>query len=293
MHDAHNSKMVDFGITSLGTPIRINAACGEADLKLIIGQIDPHQFVGFTGGSKGVTIGCAAAESIEHNHSLMFDDNARVGCLDGNPVREDLNEAGRMIGVDFVINTVQNSEKKIVRLLAGNPEDVLREGAKTCASVYGVATEQIFDIAVASCGGTPKDICLYQSQKGLNLASHAVKQGGKILLLAACPQGIGDDVYFDYVCQFSTPKEVLEDFKKLQFKMGAHKAYLFGKTLVSYDVAVFSELDPEILRQCHLRAAEPSMVIREWVEHFKGKPKLAIIPYANTTYFYFNSTEGR
>jgi nickel-dependent lactate racemase len=139
---------------------------------------------------------------------------------------------------------------------------------------------------VASCGGSPKDLCLYQAQKGLNLSSHAVKKGGKILLLAACQQGIGDDIYFDYVCQFATTEDVLKDFKNLGFKMGAHKDYLFGRTRVNYDVAVFSDLDPAIMRQCHLRAADPSTIIREWVEGFEGTPKVAVIPYANTTYFY-------
>ncbi len=285
-HDAVNATMFDFGRTSRGTPVKINAEFATADIKIVIGQIDPHQFVGFTGGAKGVSIGCAAPESIEHNHSLMFDPNARVGVMDGNPVREDLNEAGEMIGIDLAINLVLDADKKVVDLLAGAPGDVLRKGARTCAQIYGVEVDRKFDIVIASCGGYPKDISLYQAQKGLNLASQAVKRGGKILLLAACPQGVGDDIYFDYVCQFATPEEVLEDFQRLEFKMGAHKAYLFGRTLVSYDVAVFSDLNSDILKRCHLRAADPSAVITEWLEELEGRPALAVVPNANTTFFY-------
>jgi nickel-dependent lactate racemase len=285
-HDAVNATMFDFGRTSRGTPVKINADYAAADIKIVIGQIDPHQFVGFTGGAKGVSIGCAAPESIEHNHSLMFDPNARVGVMDGNPVREDLDEAGEMIGIDLAINVVLDADKKVVDLLAGAPGDVLRKGAMTCAQIYGVEVDSKFDIVIASCGGYPKDISLYQAQKGLNLASQAVKRGGKILLLAACPQGVGDDIYFDYVCQFATPEEVLEDFQRLEFKMGAHKAYLFGRTLVSYEVAVFSDLNSDILKRCHLRAADPSAVIAEWLEEFEGRPALAVVPNANTTFFY-------
>ncbi len=285
-HDAVNSTMFDFGQTSRGTPVRINAEYAVADFKIVIGQIDPHQFVGFTGGAKGVSIGCAAPESIEHNHSLMFDPNARVGVMEGNPVREDLDEAGGMIGIDLAINVVLDADKKVVDLLAGAPGEVLKKGARTCAQIYGVEVDRKFDIVIASCGGYPKDISLYQAQKGLNLASQAVKRGGKILLLAACPQGVGDDIYFDYVCQFATPEEVLEDFQRLEFKMGAHKAYLFGRTLVSYDVAVFSDLNSDILKRCHLRAADPSAVITEWLEEFEGRPALAVVPNANTTFFY-------
>ncbi|MCU0561825.1 MAG: nickel-dependent lactate racemase [Desulfobacterales bacterium] len=287
-HDAHRAPMRDYGATSRGTPVRINAAYAAADFKLVIGQVDPHQFVGFTGGAKGVVIGCGAPATIEKNHSLMSEPGAHVGRLRGNPVREDLTEAGEMVGVDFALNFVLDADKRAVQLAAGRPVSALESCAATCATIYGVAIAEKFDIVVASCGGYPKDICLYQAQKGLNLASHALKPGGHILLLAASPQGVGDDIYFDYVSQFTSPEEVMRDFKASGFRMGAHKAYLFGRTLVNYDVAVFSELDPGVLRKCHLRAAEPGIVVDEWVADFNGTPRVAVIPNANTTYFYEN-----
>jgi nickel-dependent lactate racemase len=284
-HDAKKSEMVDLGSTSRGTPVRINAEFCRADLKIVIGQIDPHQFVGFTGGSKGAVVGIASAESIEHNHSLMFEEQATVGRLSGNPVREDMNEAGRMVGIDLVVNVVLDAGKNVVRLLAGDPDSVLEAGAETCAALYGVRIHEKFDMVIASCGGYPKDICLYQAQKGLNLASSVLKPGGKILLLAACPQGVGDDVYLDYVSQFSTPQEVLTDFRRLGFKMGAHKAYLFGRTLDSFEVAIASELQAEILSKCQLQAVSPSQTIHDWVSNFRGRPRVAIVPDANTTFF--------
>ncbi len=285
-HDANQSPMVDYGHTSRGTPVRINSLMAEADFKIVVGQIDPHQFVGFTGGSKGIIIGCGSSATIEHNHSLMFHERAQVGILHGNPVREDLNEAGEMVGIDLAVNCIMAPSKDVVQVLAGEPLQMLLEGARTCAALYGVEIEEKFDIVVASCGGYPKDICLYQAQKGLNLASQAVKKGGHILLLAASTQGVGDDVYFDYVSQFTSPEEVLTDFKEQGFRMGAHKAYLFGRTLNEYDVAVSSELDAGVLHTCHLRSADPSKVVGEWVENFAGTPRVGVIPNANTTYFY-------
>ncbi|MBT8361890.1 MAG: nickel-dependent lactate racemase [Deltaproteobacteria bacterium] len=285
-HDSKNAEMISYGTTKRGTPVLVNSVYARADYKIAIGQIEPHQFVGFTCGTKGVIIGCGGEQTIEHNHSLMFHDNARIGVLEGNPVREDLNEAGEMVGIDLSINFVMASNKEIVRVLAGRPLDTQREGAQTCAELYGVALEDSYDIVVASCGDYPKDISLYQAQKGLSLASQAVKPGGNILLLAASPQGVGDDVYFDYVSHFTSPEEVLADFRKEGFRMGAHKAYLFGRTLSRFDVAIFSELDPGVLQKCHLRSADPSEVVEEWVENFDGNPKIGIIPNANTTYFY-------
>jgi nickel-dependent lactate racemase len=285
-HDLSSARFVAFGTTRRGTPVRINAEVAEADFKIVIGQIDPHQFVGFTGGSKGIVVGCAARETIETNHSMMFDDGVDLGVIDGNPIREDLNEAGDMVGIDFAVNVIFEGDKNVISLLAGKPISVLREGAKECAKLYGTAIEKGFDIVVASCGGHPKDICLYQAQKGLNMASHAARPGGKILLLAASPQGAGDAGYLEYVSRFSTPEEIMEAFPKREFKMGPHKAFQFARTLTKYDVAVFSDMDEEALKRCQLRPADPESTIEKWVEEFDGMPRVAVVTNANVTYFY-------
>jgi nickel-dependent lactate racemase len=145
--------------------------------------------------------------------------------------------------------------------------------------------EEPFDLAVASCGGHPKDICLYQAQKGLNLCSHAVKPGGKIALFAACEEGVGDEVYYEYACRFESIEAALADFAELGFKMGAHKCYLFGKTLTRYEVVVESELDAGTLEKCHLRAGSVQEALDRWIAEFPGRPRVAVVPSANTTYF--------
>ena len=285
VHDAFKSATENFGVTANGTPILINDAFAKADYKIVVGQIDPHQIVGFTDSVSGLITGCSGEATIEHNHSLMFDEAARVGVLAGNPVREDMNEAADIVGIDLAVDFVLAPNKEIIKVVAGRPVDTLREGANIASDLYGVAIDKKFDIVVASCGGYPKDICLYQAQKGLNLASQAVKAGGHILLLAALTQGVGDDIYFDYVSQFTTPEEVLSDFRKQAFKMGAHKAFLFGRTLSEFDVAVHSEMDKGVLQKCHLRAADPSRVIAEWLKDAPEKT-IGIITNANTTYFF-------
>jgi len=285
-HDAVRSPMSEYGTTSRNTPVSINAHFAEADLRLVMGNIDPHQFVGFTGGAKGAVIGCGSKSTIEANHGLMFNERARVATIEGNPVRLDIDEAGDLIGVHLVTNVVVDACNRVVNLLVGEPKAVYREGAKTCRALYGVPVREKFDVAVASCGGYPKDINLYQAQKGLAHAAQAVKPGGKILLLAACPQGIGDDVYSEYVSRFTTPGAVLEDFRRMGFKMGAHKAFLFSRTLVAFDVAIAADMQPEVLSKCHLRACDPQETIGRWVESFPGSPRVAVIANANTTYFY-------
>ena len=84
----------------------------------------------------------------------------------------------------------------------------------------------------------------------------------------------------------SSPQNVLEDFKEIEFKMGPHKAFLFSRTLIKYDVAVFSDLDNEMLKRCHLDAADPETIVGEWVKQLGGSPRVAVVPNANTTYFH-------
>jgi len=278
--------MTDYSVTSRQTPVVMNKDLADADLKLIIGNIDPHQFVGFTGGAKGAVIGCASQGTIEANHALMFDEKAHVANIEGNPVRLDIDEAGNMVGIPLVVNVVLDASNRIVKLLAGEPVAVYREGARTCAALYGVAIEEKFDIVVASCGGYPKDINIYQAQKGFAHAALAVKPGGKILVLAQCPHGVGDDVYFDYVKQFPVPEDVLADFKEKGFRMGAHKAFLLSRTLVAFDVVIASDMEPEILEKCHLKNCDPQETIDKWIADFPGNPRVAVIPKVNSAYFY-------
>ncbi|WP_428561604.1 MAG: nickel-dependent lactate racemase [Solidesulfovibrio sp. DCME] len=285
-HDARRSPLARCGVTSRGTPVEVNAAYAAAELKIVVGQIDPHQFVGFTGGAKGVVVGCGSVRAVQANHSLMFGQGAQVGVLGANPVRQDLDEAGRLAGVDFAVNVVLDPAKRVLGLWAGRPEAVVAAGAPLCDSLYGVpVTGGGYDLVVASCGGHPKDICLYQAQKGLNLASLCAREGGRILLLAACEQGIGDEAYEDYVRRFPGPEAQLEEFRAKGFRMGAHKAFLFSRTLTRFTVGVVSKLDEASLARCHLRKVRLQETLDRWLAELGPRARLAVVPSANTTYF--------
>jgi nickel-dependent lactate racemase len=286
VHVPDDARMKDFGMTRRGTPVRINAALGEADFKVVIGLIEPHQYVGFTGGAKEAVIGCGSAETIRQNHRLIQERPTHRRHVDGHPMREDIDEAGRRIGIDFAVNVVLNTDEQVVRVFAGAPNAVLEQGAETCAAVYGLELEKKFDIVLASCAGHPKDISAYQAQKSFSLVSHAVKEGGKILLLVAFRKGFGGDVYFDYVCPSAEPEAVMQDFTNFGYAMGAPKADVFGSMRVNDRAGDFSDVDSEIMRNCHLRAADPSSIMGEWVDDFKGTPEVAVIPLAATTFFY-------
>jgi len=285
-HDAHDAPMKDFGATSRGTPVKINAAFGEADFKMVVGLIEPHQFFGFTGGVKEAVIGCGSEDSIKHNHDLINQMPVDESLFGKTPMREDIDEAGRLIGIDFAVDLVLNADCQVVHVFSGDVEDVFHQGMEACQTIFGIEPGKKFDLVLATCADASDDLGFYRAQKIFSLVSHITKKGGKILLLAALHKGLGEDVYFDYVCPSTDPAAIIEAFINFWHAMGALPADRFGGMLLDCKGLNISNLDNGIMKHCHLRAADPSSIMAEWVDDFRGIPEVAVIPRGASTYFF-------
>jgi len=235
--------------TSRGTPLWVNRHYLEADARIVVGNVDPHQFAGFTSGAKGVVIGCGGLATIQANHSLMEHPLARMGISYGNPVREDIDEAGRLIGIDFALNVVVNGQHEVVRAFAGAVDAVSEESRSLSLSLAQAEFEEPADVVIASPGGYPKDIDLYQAQKALAHASCVVRPGGTVVLVAECRDGIGDVLFERWMTEASSLDEVIERFRREGFRLGAHKAYLFARDMVRAKVLLVSSLSEVLARK--------------------------------------------
>ena len=235
------SELVDIGTTSLGTRIKINRAFMEADLKVLTGDVDYHQFCGYGGGAKSVYPGLADRAAIETNHSRMEIRGAGMGRIEGNPVREEIDEAGRTAGVDFILNVVQNSRREVTAAFAGDPIAAHRAGAGLVDQMYKVKVPVHADVVIASAGGYPKDIDLYQAQKALSAARKVVRDGGKIFLLAECREGHGSDLFDRWMREAKTPEEIFRRIRE-RFIMGGHKAYQYVRDMQGVEVHLYSSL---------------------------------------------------
>ncbi len=232
-HDAYDRDgLAAVGSTSRGTPVFINRSYMECSYRIVIGMIEPHQFVGFTGGAKGAVIGLGGEQTIGENHKMLIDEGACPGNTGGNPVREEIDEIGGIIGIDLILNVVLNREKKVVKAVAGHYLDAYREGLKISEALSRVRFDAPADLVIAAPGGYPKDANLYQAQKALYHAEMVVKEGGTVILVARLDEGIGDNLFAEKLGQFKSPDAVLEDFYSRPFKIRAHKAYLWCRTLV-------------------------------------------------------------
>src|SRR5665647_1288397 len=184
-HDPQDTILL--GRTSRGTPLEINRCFAEADFKICTGNIDLHFFAGYAGGAKAMMPGLSTRTAIANNHRMQLEAGSASGILEGNPVREDIDEAGQIVGIDFILNLVQNESKEVVAVCAGDPIAAHRAGCRIIDRLYKVPIAGRAALVIASAGGHPKDVNLYQAQKALDNTSHAVQQGGTIILMAACP----------------------------------------------------------------------------------------------------------
>ncbi|MDK2820669.1 MAG: hypothetical protein PWP31_634 [Clostridia bacterium] len=284
-HDAHALDMLhQVGSSSLGTPIWVNKNYLEADGRILVGMIDPHQFAGFSGGAKGLSVGCCGEATIRANHAHLLDPEARLGRIEGNPAREDIDEIGGIVGINLIINVVLNNHKKIVKAFAGHYLKAHRAGVQLSRQLAEVRVRKKADIAIVSSGGYPKDLNLYQAQKGLRNATLTIKEGGIIILCVECKKGAGDKRFVKGMEAGNNPQEVVEAFKSHGFKMGFHKAFLWCHSLLHARVfLVSSGINEELAKILHVKKmSDLQTAINSALNELPQAKVISFLPKANS-----------
>lgn len=99
-----------------------------------------------------------------------------MGKLEDNPVHLDMTEAAALVNPVFGINIVMNQQGRQCRLVCGQWQRAWEESCRLVQQISGVPISQKADIVIASCGGYPKDINLYQGIKTLLNMGQAVNR---------------------------------------------------------------------------------------------------------------------
>ncbi len=286
-HDADNDADLTYlGRTSRGTPAYINREYVAADYRIVVGNIAPHQFQGFSGGVKSAAIGLAGKQTIQHNHAMMRGSHARLGEYERNPARQDVEEIGRMIGIDFALNVILDPAKRIVKALAGDPLAVMKRGIPKLRAMYEIAVPAPYDLMIVSPGGHPKDINLYQSQKGMAHAAAVTKTGGAMILCAACPEGSGSQSYEAWMMdpQIKRHADVFARFADEGFRVGPHKAFQVSRDASRIHTVIVSELDDALVRRLLLHPMpDLQTAIDRALERLPRRPRIGVMPAANAT----------
>jgi len=241
-HDCKTKDLTYLGRTKkYGTKIYVNKIFAEADLRILTGDIGLHYYAGYGGGRKSVLPAVSGEETIQHNHAMILHPKSRTGVLEDNPVHEDMVEAAELAKPNFIVNIVSNSQREIVRAFAGDLHQAFYEGVKLVDEMYKVPIEKRADVIVVSSGGHPHDIDLYQTHKGVDNALEAVKRGGVIICVAECPEGHGNQVFYEWMTKFKELKDVETEIKR-HFQLGGHKAYYLLKALQRAQIILVSTM---------------------------------------------------
>lgn len=242
VHDCRAADLVNVGTTKThGTKVFVNRVFAEADVKVLLGEVGFHYYAGYDGGRKSVLPAVCGEETIKQNHELLLHANAKSGCLEDNPVNRDMNEAARLAKVDFIVNVVKNTKGEIVKAFAGDLEQAFLEAVKLVDEMYRITVDRRADILVVSAGGNPSDLNLYQAYKAVENVLDAVKRGGVIIFVAECPEGHGNQAFYDWMSRLGDLKNVEREIKR-NFVMGGHKAYYLLRALQNHQIILVSSL---------------------------------------------------
>jgi len=294
-HCCTDPELVYVGTTKThGNKVYINRIFAEADVRVLLGDVNYHYYAGYGGGRKSVLPAVSGEITIKQNHALMVSSNAKAGNLQDNPVHIDMTEAARLAKVDFILNIVENKEGKIVRAFAGDLEAAFLEAVKLVDEMYRVYVDRRAEIVVVSSGGHPADINLYQACKGLDNALDVVKRGGVIILVAECLEGHGNQVFYDWMSRLGDQKTVEKEIKR-NFLIGGHKAYYLLKALQNHPLILVSTL-PDFYATSIFKFKTARAINDALNEAFKltgSASRVWAIPVGNYTLAIFKSPEEK
>lgn len=205
-HDCEDEDIfLSFGQTRRGTPVLIRRDIIDAGFLVTIGAISHHYFAGYGGGRKLIFPGLGHKSAIYHNHGLFLDAQlqslspfCRSGMLDGNPLAEDIAEIEHFREADLAIHGILDSKGDVCDLLPGVGADHFRRACAEHGKHCEIIDDRVFDLVIASSGGYPKDINFIQSHKAIENSAKFVKDGGTLIVLAECPDGVGSKTFMPW-----------------------------------------------------------------------------------------------
>lgn len=279
-HDANDSsQLIQVGIMADDT-IEVNRALKEFSKVIITGAVGFHYFAGFTGGRKSICPGLASKQTIEGTHMLALDferggrrRSVGTGLLDGNAVSEECERVAATIDPAFSINAIVNESGKVEKLFAGNWRAAHRRACADYLASHSMRIPEKREIVIVSCGGSPYDINMIQAHKALDMAAHACVDGGTIVFLAECPDGLGRA---DFMKWFeSEDSRALESRLLKAYEVNGQTAWALLTKTERFDVRIITKLSGDETQRMQMKSVSS---IDEALTDTAGNAKGYIMP---------------
>lgn len=282
-HDAQDGRnLIYMGSTPAGVPLWVNRCFVDADVRILTGLIAPHPAAGYSGGPKSVLPGISGLETLRIHHSFPFRPYKPVlGRALGNPFYEEALAAARQVGVDFILNVVLGPGGEVAGAVAGEVGAAHRRGMDICQELWAVRLPHLFDAAIVTPGGYPRDRDLYQAQKAVAAAEMVCRPGGPIVLVAELREGLGWPAA--WLEKAYRPEEVIEQFRAEGYtKDASAKCFMWARAVTTHPVLVVSDrVSPGILRALFLTPARDMREALGFITgHLGDTGKLLVMPYS-------------
>lgn len=198
-HDAYDAtNLIQIGTTAHGVPVEVNRALKDFSKVILTGGVGFHYFAGFTGGRKSICPGLASARTIEATHMLALDfegggrrPGVGTGMLGGNAVSEECERVAAIVNPTFAVNAIVDDHGAVEQVFAGHWRSSHQRACEAYAAAHSVNIPAKRELVIVCCGGLPYDINMIQAHKALDMAAHACQDGGTIILIAECGDGLG------------------------------------------------------------------------------------------------------
>ncbi|MHA1281554.1 MAG: nickel-dependent lactate racemase [Promethearchaeota archaeon] len=284
-HDAKDDKnLINLGIASDGTPILINKFYYNSAVKILTGYVEPHFFFGFSGGRKSIVPGIVGAKTIQVNHSAKNINSkfSRFGIYEKNPLHKNALEIAQKVGVDFIINVCINEKHEITKVAAGDLITAHKMLVEYQLKKIFRKIEKPYDIVLCGNGGYPLDLNLYQAVKSMALGEMAVKEGGVIISINECSDGIGigQDKFKELIFSGMPPRIIHEKILNNEIIVPDQwEIQILCRILMKNEIYIISSLKEDEIGNIGLKYAEtPEEAINKAIKKHGKDCRILILP---------------
>lgn len=292
-HDCSDKDNLRYvGKTTFGTPVWLNKQALECEHIVLTGAIVYHFLAGWSGGRKSILPGISGYETVMANHALSLkpgrgegvQPEVRSANFINNAVHLDMLEAASFVRPTFLFNVVMG-EGRIAGAVAGNYIAAHEKGCQLVDALDGVAIQKKADVAIATAGGSPKDVNFYQSIKTLINAREATKPGGTLIILTEAREGLGGDQDVqDIILNYNNMVE-REDALRAKYSISKYVGYYFGESADKYDLLLVTSLDPELLKKANIKTVKTLEEAMKFVYAKHGRNfKAHVMPHGANTW---------
>lgn len=283
-HEAFDDKeLIHVGCNSYGSNVYLNKTYVEADFRIVTGFIEPHFFAGFSGGPKGINPGIVGIKTIQdfHNAEMIGNPQSTWGVIEGNGVQDAATQNCLMAKPEFMLNVTLNGDKEITNVFAGDVIEAHRIGCAFVKEHAMFAVEEPFDIVITTNSGYPLDQNLYQTVKGMSAGAQVVKEGGSIISVSECVDGLPAHGNFGPILKMrSTPQDLLAMINEPSFSMfDQWEAQKLAMIQMQADCYLYSLLDEQTVKDCMINYVENiEQTLGQLMDKYGPNASIGILP---------------